>query len=133
MELAVTLTETVANPIVGDLYLGDDGNEVVHTDLALEVVQRLNVRFLFFKGEWFLNLDSGTPWFQSLLVKGPSDAVIRSVIGQVITGTEGVATLVSLSYSISRARHLSVTFKAKLNDGSVLDSRDFQPFVVAAV
>lgn len=129
-EIASTVSETVTNPYLGDMMLGDTLDAVHLTDLGAVVVQRLQARFHFFRGEWFLNLDEGTPWFESILVKAPSDSVIRSVLGQVITSTPGVASLSSFSYSISRDRVMSVNFVARLEDGSVLRSADSPPFVV---
>lgn len=131
MELAVTTTVSVTNPDVGDLFLSETGDAVLLTELAQEVAQRLTVRLNFFRGEWFLDTREGTPYYETILVKSPSDRIIRSVFGQVIRGTQGVASLEKFSYRIdSRARTLSLTFQARLNDGSTLRSTDFQPFTV---
>jgi hypothetical protein len=131
MELACVITADLQNPDVGDLRLDATGNIVILTELAAEVAQRLTVRFNFFKGEWLLDLREGTPWFQTILVKSPSDRVIRSVFSQVITQCPGVAALEKFAYSIdSRTRALTVTFHAKLVDGSTLSSTDFAPFTV---
>lgn len=130
MELKVVLAPDLNNPDAGDLYLGDDGDARSITDLGEEVAQRLTVRFNFFLGEWFLDQTEGTPWFQRVLVKAPSDRVIRLVLSSVISGCEGVASLTQLSYSISRERLLSVSFKAVLADGSTFDSSKYAPFKV---
>ena len=129
-ELAVTTTVSLVNPDLGDLALDDAGLEVVHTSLADEVHQRLNVRLRFFKGEWFLNLLEGTPYYQQILVKAPSDRVIRAVFGTVVTGTEGVASLTSLTYSVNSARQLTLAFEAKLLDGSTYSTQTYGAFVV---
>lgn len=131
MELGITLTTSLTNPDVGDLELTDAGLEVSRTALAAEVAQRLTVRLNFFKGEWFLSLEEGTPWYQLLFTKAPPDRIIRAVFGSVIRGTEGVADLVSLSYSISRTRQLSLSFTARLEDGTLFRSTDYTPFVVS--
>jgi len=103
----------------------------VRTDLGEEVAQRLRVRLLFFKGEWFLNLDEGLPYYQSVLVKGLQEKVIRSVFGAAIQGTPGVNQLLSLTYEISTARRLSLAFKCKLEDGSTFTSTSYPPFIIA--
>lgn len=131
MELGVTTTVSILNPDLGDLALDDAGQEVVRTTLADEVYQRLLVRFNFFRGEWFLNLDEGTPYYGEILVKNPSDRIIRLVFTTLILGTVGVAALPLFSYSLdSRARTLSLTFRATLRDGSVFSSADYPPFVM---
>ncbi len=131
MEPAIVMTTTPSNPVVGDMYLDSTGNAVMHTDLASEFAQRLRVRFSFFRGEWFMDLNEGTPWFQFILVKGPTDRNIRTVFTQVIMNTEGADELLKFGYAISKQRQLSVTFEVRMKDGSTFRSADFGQFVVA--
>ncbi len=130
LELAVVLEATPGNPDVGDLYLTDSGEEWLVTELGRAVIQRLTVRFNFFLNEWFLDATEGTPWFQRILVKAPSDRIIRTVLNNVIVETEGVASLQALSYSISRERKLTVAFKAILADNSTIDTQTYGRFQV---
>jgi len=130
MDLAVTLKATELNPNVGDLALNEAGDFYLHTTLAAEVAQRLTVRLNFFRGEWFLDLEEGTPYFQQILGKGASDRTIRSIFGQVITGCPGVAGLISFSYSVGRDRRLTLRFRARLDDQTVFVSDEYGPFVV---
>jgi len=133
MELACVVKETLANPDMGDLMLDESGTgkAVIHTTLALEVAQRIHVRLRFFKGEWFLNLEEGTPWYEELLKKGASDRTIRSIFGQVIGKCPGVDEMTSLSYSLNKAtRQLSLRFTCRLDDGTTLKSADFGTFQV---
>jgi hypothetical protein len=132
MELKVVLVPDLNNPDVGDLYLDNAGQEVLIGDdnLADQVVQRVTVAFNFFLGEWFLDTTEGTPWFQRVLVKAPSDRILRTVLSQVISSTEGISRLDQLMYQISRDRKLSVQFKATLADGSTFDSTKYAPFQV---
>ena len=131
MELSVTAVSTLVNPEPGDLELSEQGLEVVRTALAEEVSQRLRIMFNFFAGEWFLNLDAGTPWFQYLLVKDPKDRLIRSVVSAVIRSCPGVSDVISISYAIdSRSRTMSLRFKLRLEDSSTFVSTDFGQFVI---
>lgn len=133
MELGVTIAATALNPDPGDFQLSASGDEVVLTELRLEVAQRLWVAFNFFLGEWFLNLDEGTPWFQRILGKGVQDRdrVIRAVLGQVILTTEGVHAITKFSYEVDRQRKMSFRFTCSLEDGSTFKSTDFGDFVIA--
>lgn len=130
MELLLTETVDGDNPVEGDLFL-QAGDLVWTTDLAAETAQRLRVRFRFFQGEWFLNRREGTPWFQSILVKDPSDQTIRAVFSQIITGTEGVKSLDSLSFDLDTStRTLAVDFDGTLQDDTTFTSKDFPPFIM---
>jgi ABC-type transporter Mla maintaining outer membrane lipid asymmetry permease subunit MlaE len=130
MEAGITRAATAANPVVGDRELDSAGQAVYHSTLATEVAQRLFVRLLFFKGEWFLNLDEGTPYYQEILRKAPPARVVRAVFGGVILGTQGVSQLTKFAYSLSSARVLTLTFECRLTDGTVFRAADFGPFVV---
>jgi hypothetical protein len=131
VELAVTLTPDVDNPDVGDLYLTPQGQEFLRTSLGAEVAQRLTVRLQFFRGEWFLDLRQGVPYYQVVLRKGVSDQVLRAVFSQVILGTAGVASLSSLTFSLNKlTRVMTMVFVARLTDGTVFSSADYGPFVV---
>jgi hypothetical protein len=129
MELAVTRTATLTNPDVGDLQLDDKGDVVLLTSLAEEVAQRLFVRLQFFAGEWFMDLNEGTPYYQSILRKA-SDSVVRSIFRQVIDGTEGVSEVQQFSYSVAQ-RNLTLRFRARLTDGTAFRSEDFGPFTIS--
>lgn len=131
MEFPVVLKATVNNPDVGDMQLSDNGDLVMVTDLSTEVAQRLQVAFNFFKGEWFLDLDEGTPWFQYILVKAPQDRVIRTVFTQLIANTEGVASVSKFAYSISKDRKISLSFECVLKDASTFSTANYTPFVLS--
>jgi hypothetical protein len=118
------------NPDAGDMYLDEDGHEVLTTDLGIEVAQRLWVRFSFFLGEWFLDTSEGTPWFDHILTKGPNDQVVRTVLNSVIRNTEGVTALLRLNYSVGRDRNMTVNFEAQLADGSTFRTSQYGPFFV---
>ena len=130
MELRAVIRPDFNNPDPGDLFLDDTGDAVQSEDLALEVAQRITVRANFFRSEWFLDLNEGTPWYQHVLTKAPPDRVIRSVLRGVIADCEGVASLDQLLYSISRERTMSVDFRATLDNGTTLTSRTYGPLYI---
>lgn len=131
MELGVTLVTDYLNPVVGDLKLGDDLQEVLLTELVDEARQRLQVSLNFFKGEYGFNLDAGLPWFQEILVKSPNLTVIRAILTAAIIQVEGVASVENMTLDFDRrARHLSVNFDARLEDGDTYSTTEYGPFVV---
>lgn len=130
MELLLVESVDVDNPIEGDLKL-ETGTFVFTTDKPAEVAQRLRTRFRFFKGEWFLDRNLGTPWFQEILKKNPNMTTVRAIFSQVITNTPEVASLDSLEVTLDRQlRQLEMVFVARLTDGTVLRSTNFPPFLV---
>ncbi len=130
MEVGVVIKADINNPDLGDMRLDERGDAVVLTTLADEVAQRLFVRFNFFLGEWFLDLTQGTPYFDTIMVKGPTDRIIRTVLGNVIKTTEGVQELTKFSYAISRDRRMTLNFECKLVDGTIFRTTEYAPFVV---
>lgn len=130
MELALTLVTDGDNPVQGDLRLVN-GNLYFTTDLGEEVAQRLRVRFNFWRTEWFLNLNAGTPYLEAVFEKGVPDNTIRAVFTQIILGTQGVSALDSLEFSVDSDREMSLTFVCRLQDGSTFRSVAYGPFVVS--
>lgn len=131
MEVAIVRSPDLLNPDVGDMLL-DDGDAVLLDDISDETAQRLHVGFRFFKGEWFLDLREGVPYFDEIFADRPDDRVIRAVFGSVIRNTEGVAAVERLEYQIDNTTgRLTLSFQARLDDGSLFDSTEFGPFIVA--
>lgn len=131
LQIGVVIKADETNPDLGDMLLSVSGDAVVHTDLGKAVAQQLMVRLNFYRGEWFMDTDEGTPWFQFILIKGPTDRNIRNMFTQVIMGTPGVDELTQFGYSIDKSqRVLSVTFTCRLKDGSTFRSSDYGRFVV---
>jgi len=131
MELAITTVTDYLNPTLGDLRLGEDHQEVVLTELADEAQQRLTISLRLFKGEWGLNLDAGMPWFQSILVRSPSLALIRAILTSAIVKVEGIASVEYMDLDFNKAtRTLAVDFRARLEDGSTYSTSEYGPFVL---
>ena len=117
------------NPVIGDIYIGPDGKTRLTASLSEEVQQNLWLRFQFFLGEWFLDQRAGVPWFQQILGIKNSDANVSQILQRVITTCPGVATLTSFALNRS-GRTAAPTFACTLNNGQVLTSADFPPFVL---
>jgi hypothetical protein len=129
MDVKLTVTEDVDNPVAGDLYL--DAGDVSWIDGAEAVAQHIRCRLRMFHGEWFLNEDEGTPWFDSILEKGITDGRIASILRRVIAGTPGVVSVSNVSLTRdSSARQLDVEFECVTDEGVTITSDDYGPFVV---
>ncbi len=117
------------NDTIGDLYIGTNGKTRLTASLSEEVQQNLWLRFQFFKGEWFLDPNAGVPWFQKILGVKNTDDNVSNILKAVITTCPGVASL--LSFSLGRdGRTIAPRFTCKIQNGVVLTSKDFPPFVL---
>ena len=90
-------------------------------DDADRVRQQIAIRLQFFKGEWFLDLDFGVPWFQEILgVKPPPLDRIEDIIRTQVLSTPDVLELESLELDyIGATRTLAVSLRAKTTFGTV--------------
>ncbi len=86
----------VNDPI--DLLLDDDGDLVVTTDLQWSkgipaVAQGVKIRLQTFRGEWFLDLNHGVPYWQDLLGQKFSRLRARAAFVPAIVAAPGVLEL----------------------------------------
>lgn len=81
------------------------------------VRQRLITRLRSYQGEWFLDTDVGTPWFQRILGKGRRLGQVTSIFRKRILETEGVLSIEDLSVDYNPStRKLTVTFTGYFDD-----------------
>lgn len=90
-------------------------------EAAAETVQHVRSRLLFYLGEWFLDLQAGTPYFQEIFTKPANLANIESILKGRILNTPGVERLIefSMDYEGSSTRRLSVSFSAETTYGNI--------------
>ena len=88
---------------------------------AAETIQHVRTRLLFYLGEWFLDLKSGTPYFQEIFTKPANLANIESIFKSRILNTPGILKLTefSMDYEGSRTRKLNVSFSAETIYGNI--------------
>lgn len=106
----------ITDPI--DFLLDVNDDLAIDTDLYLTsglagVVQGIRQRIQTFKGEWFLDLDHGVPYYQDLLGKKFDDNKALVAFRDAILSTPGVITLNLLNVSYSgTTRKLTVNWQA---------------------
>lgn len=87
---------TILSPSIkphNDLHLDAAGNLVMVQD-AYAIGQHIRQRLMFWKGEWFLDLDAGVDWKNEVFARRPeqkdfADAVIK----REIATTPGVVSI----------------------------------------
>lgn len=127
MELAVALTTNAENLQVGDLML-ENADFKVLTNIREEVRQRIIVCLSFFRGEWFLNLNEGTPWFTTLGEKGAEED-LRVLVTRVVSQVDGVASVETCVVTPGERRQYTVDFSTRTIGGDVVT---FNSFVVGS-
>ncbi len=85
----------------GDLYLVN--NSLAMVDGAAAITQHLAIRYRFFLGEWFLDVNAGVPWFRDVLVKRSSFAVVHELLKNVALDTPGVLELLAFNFVLESA------------------------------
>jgi hypothetical protein len=107
-----------------DLLIGADGDLVV-TNSKLQTVdggpaiaQAIRQRLQFFRGEWFLDLDAGVPYFQEVLGTKLAPAVLQAVFRTAIAETPGVSSVTRLALTYDGAgRKLAVDIGVETDAG----------------
>ena len=107
------------DPDTGDLDV--TGGQLALVSDSAAIAQAVRCHLSFFKGEWFLDITAGLPYFEQILVKNPNIPALNAVYEKAILAVPGVSSLVSLVLDYdSAARTLAVTFRATTDDGELI-------------
>lgn len=122
------------NPIIGDLFLGADGDIKVvdNNDLKHMVAQAIRTALLLFQGTWFLDLTQGVPWLQSILGQKIPVTFVAAILRTAVLKIPGIASLDSFNCVEVQPRGVQLVFSLTVTDGTKLTSSDFAPFVIGA-
>lgn len=98
---------------------------------ADETAQKVKARLSFHRGEWFLDLSQGVPYFEAFLVKNPDIDALRQVVRKIILDTPGVKSVDTLTLDWDRKRRrMSMTFQARHDSGAIIVGGRGDAFVV---
>ena len=121
-----------------DFLLDDDGDIVIPLQFSRglpAVAQALRIRVLLFRGEWFLNLDTGVPYLENDVVEESAallgqvfDAVkARAMFRDAILSAPNVTELRALDVIFDGAtRVMTVSWKVRTVFGDLTDSLDVE-------
>jgi len=94
----------------------------ITTELSRYVLQKLRIRLGMFKGEYYLNINKGLPYFDSILIKNPNISYIEDLFKIEINTCPGIEELLSFILTIDKnTRELFVDFTAKLENGEIIN------------
>lgn len=95
----------------------DDNHDIVFDPYDLALVsgaealrQRLKQRLLLFRGEWFLDIDAGVPYFEDVFIKQPRRNVLESAFKREILGDPEVTSLTAFELGFTDERTLTLNF-----------------------
>ena len=113
-----------------DLLLDSDGDLDMSTnDLALiagidACAQEIKTRLGDFKGEWFLDLDSGFPYFQEVLGKKYNQGIMEQIYRAQISPVDGVDSIEELLCSWNgNTRTMTVSWRVLYGEEIITDSK----------
>ncbi len=88
---------------------------------SAEAIQHIRTRLQFYLEEWFLDLNSGTPYFQQIFTKPVNLANIESIFKVRILNTPEILRLINfaLDYEGGSERKLTVSFSAETTFGVI--------------
>ncbi|MES2384541.1 MAG: hypothetical protein V4593_08325 [Pseudomonadota bacterium] len=115
-------------PVLGDVALTADGRDLQLVSGAAKVAQSIKTRAQVFKGSWRYDRTLGVPYFQDILATGASVELVRRRFQELISSTDGVLSIQSLTVTFDRTRAtVLVNFTAVSDTGEVIrDVLDFQ-------
>ena len=87
---------------LGDLQLGADGNLILY-DGAASIQQRVVEALRFWRGEWFLQVAGGVPYFERVFRRPAMIGLISVELTEVMLAVDGVAEVLDVQAVIDPA------------------------------
>ena len=102
------------DPITKDLVLNNKNNLRFTTTTAEYTAQKVENKMLFFKGEWWLNVNLGIPYYTDILKKNPNLNLVQSILKSEILSMKGVLELLTFELDIDNSeRVLYVNYRIR--------------------
>jgi len=115
------------NPVAGDLHVEGVDFAIVRGIDA--IVQEIEVRLRWWKGEWFLDRRKGVPYIGSILKKGVSLAAIRAILAREIRSVPGVLHVERIDLELdATTRRLTGAAVIRVSDGTTESSEPVEIF-----
>ncbi len=119
------MADLALSTVDDDLLIENDNLSIIDGTAGYE--QNLVIRFRFFKGDWFLDLRLGVPYYDDIFLKNPDLILVRTIFREIILETAGTDSIERFDLSVDSAtRIMSMSFTSKLITGEIIDfSREF--------
>lgn len=101
-----------------DIIIDDFDLQLCEDDLYL--IQKLKIKFLFFYGEWFLDITQGIKYYEEILIKDPNISTIDNMFKLTIMEDGYFSSIIEYQSDFNlQKREFSVSFKAMKNNGEI--------------
>ena len=98
----------------------DATGQLVLVENQEETEQFLEQKLRTFRGEWFLNVNIGIPYFDEILVKRPNPTIIEALLTDEILATPGILEILEFELDLDKAtRELTLNLKALGQEGII--------------
>lgn len=113
----------------GDLAI--ENNDLVIIDGVDAMGQHVKIRLRLFRGEWFLDVRVGIPYYEKILVKNPDLVAVRAIFREAILETQGIVDLLDFALTVDSAtRTMNLRFTATTDTDELLVFNE--EFLIAA-
>lgn len=102
----------------GDIDLTEGRLSLITTEQEL-TRQRLLITLRTYKGEWYLDLSLGIPYFQRILRRG-SKTVADTIFKSAINADDNVLSINSFSSTLNSAGVYSLAFQVTTTSGEIV-------------
>lgn len=111
------MTDIYLDPTSGDVSIVD-GLLRLTESVDEETRQRLAITLGTFRGEWFLDISIGLPYFQMVL-KGNGKDFADAVIKQAINNDEGIVSVIDYTSNVVNGSYFA-SFTASTTDNQTI-------------
>lgn len=102
-----------------------NGATPVTYENKLTVAQKLKIKLLTFRGEWFLDQTLGLPYFQQILQRGVSKLTIDTIFQEAILSEPDVLEIVEFNSIIdTETRTYQLSFKVRTSENQITNYID---------
>jgi hypothetical protein len=117
-----------------DILLNEDTQDAIFVNGSTPITggvgdslkQRLKIKLLTFKGEWFLDTNHGTPYFQQIFGKGRSKGSVDLIFRELIDGDKDVKNILKFESSISPDRTYNLSFTVSNKSGQTVEIQNLE-------
>lgn len=103
-----------------DLVINERGDLELLNEDSRVAQQTLKINLLFFKEEWFLNVDYGIPYLQTIFSKGANKLLIDSIIQNATLNSYNISSIETFESIIQNEEYHVTRLVAYTNEGSIV-------------
>lgn len=103
-----------------DLIINTAGDlELINTEQGV-ARQTLEINLLTYKGEWFLDLNVGVPYFQTILKRGTAKSLVDAIFRQNILASYNISSIEEYVSEVSDGTYTVLRLRATTSEGDIV-------------